>query len=149
MNAVYSLWHYNGLICVDFLEKGRQQRFTEAIFIKEPVRLSWLSVLQMVTKKPGVNVNPWIAWFRFFGTPRSNFDCHYIGTCQWKQRVLMIFGLTVTMKPTFNIIEPYEAVAVEYCVISWLFNVDKHRCAIFLAGLQDNFDICFNSFRTS
>jgi len=34
------------------------------------------------------------------------------------QRMLMIFGLTVTMKPTFNIIEPYEAVAVEYCVIS-------------------------------
>ena len=66
------------------------------------------------------------------------------GTCQRKQQVFTIPGLTATMKPTFNIFEPYEAVAVEYCVIFGLFNVHKLRCAIIF---QDNFDICFNSFR--
>ena len=39
------------------------------------------------------------------------------GTCQRKQQVLTIPGLAATMKPTFNIFEPYEAVAVEYYVI--------------------------------
>ena len=78
-----------------------------------------LSVLQMVTKNPGMNVNPWIAWFRFdFLVPQEAIllPLHWNLPAK-KQRMLMIPGLTVTMKPTFNIFEPYEAVAVEYCVI--------------------------------
>lgn len=58
---------------MDFLGKRKTTEIYGSDPIKEPVRLSWLSVLQMVTKNPGMNVNPWIVWFRFFGTPRSKF----------------------------------------------------------------------------
>lgn len=53
MKDVY--WHYNGInMCVDFLWKRKTTEIYGSDPIKEPVQLSWLSVLQMVTKNPGV-----------------------------------------------------------------------------------------------